>query len=158
MLRLKSFAHFANSYNPTWDNFNIVFWSTVEVCIGLICCCLPTFRLILVKLWPRVFETRSSRTRTSCTASSSNAIRSTCRTQRSSTAEYDELDDAAHHARAKWTPAREADPREADHQEDDLETGGRKVRIRPLKRLPSEEDCFELTRGAAKAAEKTPGA
>ncbi|KAG5912689.1 hypothetical protein E4U42_001988, partial [Claviceps africana] len=89
MLRLKSFGHFANSYNPTWDNFNIVFWSTTEVCVGLMCCCLPTFRLILVKLWPRVFETRASRTRTSCTASSSNAIRSTCRTQRSSNVEYD---------------------------------------------------------------------
>ncbi|KAG6009454.1 hypothetical protein E4U21_002369 [Claviceps maximensis] len=161
ILRLKSFTHFANSYNPTWDNWNVVFWSTVEVCVGLICCCLPTLRLILMKVYPRVFETRGSRTRTSCTASSSNAFPSSNRTNRSSAAEYDELDDeASHHARvkAKWAPARE----EVLHEEvqlpddSDLEAGRRKVRIRPLSRLPSEADCYELTQEAVKTTEKVP--
>ncbi|KAG5996155.1 hypothetical protein E4U43_002908 [Claviceps pusilla] len=152
VFRLKSFTYFANTYNPTWDNWNIVLWSTVEVCAGLICCCLPTFRLILVKLCPRVFETKTSQTRSSCTASSSNAFRSTTRTHRSSTAEYDELEDGGHHVRGKWAPAQETGPHGG--VDDDVEAGGRKVRIRPLQRLPREDECFELTHEAVKPTEK----
>lgn len=54
-LRLKSLIYFANSINPTWDEWEIVLWSTIEINVGLMCTCLPTLRLILVRMWPRVF-------------------------------------------------------------------------------------------------------
>ncbi|KAG6015321.1 hypothetical protein E4U41_004652, partial [Claviceps citrina] len=95
MLRLGAFTHFANSYNPTFDDGRIVFWSTIEVCVGLICCCLPTMRLILVRVCPRVFETQTSRMRKSATCSSSNAVKSA--TTLPGPAECDEL---KHHHRA----------------------------------------------------------
>ncbi|KAG5952515.1 hypothetical protein E4U57_005992 [Claviceps arundinis] len=144
ILRLKSFSHFANSYNPTWDNWNIVFWSTIEVCIGLICCCLPTLRLLLVKLYPRVFETKMSRSHNSGTTSSSNAFKSINHTRFSQTAEYDEINEEGQHVRVKnWSLVRDA--RLSRDIKDDLEAGARTVRIKPLQRMPSEEECFELT-------------
>ncbi|KAL6871411.1 hypothetical protein J3F83DRAFT_760741 [Trichoderma novae-zelandiae] len=54
ILRLQSIAHFANSANPTWDHWNVAWWSTIEVNISIICTCLPSIRLILAHLFPRV--------------------------------------------------------------------------------------------------------
>ncbi|KAG8411888.1 hypothetical protein J3458_015183 [Metarhizium acridum] len=56
MLRLKSLVHFANSYNPTWDQWSVVFWSTIEVSVGFICTCLPALRLILMRMYPQTFK------------------------------------------------------------------------------------------------------
>ena len=61
ILRLQSLIFFANSKNPTWDQWIVGWWSTIEVNVGMICTCLPTVRLILVRAWPRVFSTNSSR-------------------------------------------------------------------------------------------------
>ena len=55
-MRLQSLILFANSMNPTWDNWNVAWWSTIEIATGLICTCLPSVRLILVRLFPRVFS------------------------------------------------------------------------------------------------------
>ncbi|KAL7788736.1 hypothetical protein V8C37DRAFT_387911 [Trichoderma ceciliae] len=54
ILRFQSLAHFANSENPTWDQWNVAWWSTVEVNISIICTCLPSIRLILAHMFPRV--------------------------------------------------------------------------------------------------------
>lgn len=54
-LRLQSLISFANSINPTWDQWPIALWSTIEINVGLMCACLPTLRLILVRIWPRIF-------------------------------------------------------------------------------------------------------
>ncbi|XWW98940.1 hypothetical protein V2A60_006944 [Cordyceps javanica] len=54
-LRLRSLVYFANSINPTWDELPVALWATIEINVGLMCACLPTLRLILVRMWPRVF-------------------------------------------------------------------------------------------------------
>ena len=61
MLRLKSLIKFANSTNPTWDQLDVVYWSTTEVNVGMMCTCLPTLRLILVRLFPKAFGPMSKR-------------------------------------------------------------------------------------------------
>ncbi|KAK1593375.1 uncharacterized protein LY79DRAFT_186128 [Colletotrichum navitas] len=52
ILRLQSLVRFAKSMNPTWDQYDIAFWTSIEVPIGIICCCMPTIRLILIKAFP----------------------------------------------------------------------------------------------------------
>ena len=53
-MRLQSLLNFANSTNPTWDNYEVINWSTIEINVGIICACLPSARLILVHFFPRV--------------------------------------------------------------------------------------------------------
>ncbi|OHE94022.1 CFEM domain-containing protein [Colletotrichum orchidophilum] len=55
ILRLQSLVRFANSLNPTWDQFDIAFWTCLEVPTGIICCCLPAIRLILIQVFPKLF-------------------------------------------------------------------------------------------------------
>ncbi|KAG5983940.1 hypothetical protein E4U55_006647 [Claviceps digitariae] len=55
ILRLQSLVYFYSSSNPTWDLWYTAWWSTIEINIGLICACLPTIRVILVRMWPNVF-------------------------------------------------------------------------------------------------------
>lgn len=52
ILRLRSLVHFANSTNPTWDNWEVSNWSVIEINVGIICATLPTTRLLLVRLFP----------------------------------------------------------------------------------------------------------
>ncbi|KAM3550434.1 hypothetical protein ARSEF4850_008348 [Beauveria asiatica] len=52
ILRLRSLVGFANSNNPTWDQWEVAYWSTIEVNIGMICTCLPSLRLLLLRLFP----------------------------------------------------------------------------------------------------------
>ncbi|OAA70655.1 Extracellular membrane protein, CFEM domain protein [Cordyceps fumosorosea ARSEF 2679] len=54
VLRLRSLVSFANSNNPTWDQWEIAYWSTIEVNIGMICTCLPSLRLLLLRLFPKI--------------------------------------------------------------------------------------------------------
>ncbi|TQV94865.1 CFEM domain-containing protein [Cordyceps javanica] len=54
ILRLRSLVGFANSRNPTWDQWEIAYWSTIEVNIGMICTCLPSLRLLLLRLFPEL--------------------------------------------------------------------------------------------------------
>ncbi|KAH8890587.1 hypothetical protein GQ53DRAFT_721375 [Thozetella sp. PMI_491] len=53
ILRLQSLVSFATSTNLTWDQFDVSNWSTIEINVGIICACLPTMRLILVRLFPK---------------------------------------------------------------------------------------------------------
>lgn len=61
ILRLQSLIYLARSSNPTWDQWIVAWWSTIEVHVGMICASLPTLRLVLVRMWPRVFSTNISR-------------------------------------------------------------------------------------------------
>ncbi|KAG6018709.1 hypothetical protein E4U41_003649 [Claviceps citrina] len=53
-LRLRSLVKFGtDATNPTWQFFDVGLWSTVEINVGIICTCMPTARLLLVRLFPR---------------------------------------------------------------------------------------------------------
>lgn len=53
ILRLHSLVHFAKSSNPTWDQFQVCVWSTVEINVGIICVCMPAIRIVLLRFFPR---------------------------------------------------------------------------------------------------------
>ncbi|KAG8424065.1 hypothetical protein J3458_000899 [Metarhizium acridum] len=53
ILRLRSLVKFgSDSTNPTWDFFEVSMWSTIEINVGIWCVCLPSLRLLLVRLFP----------------------------------------------------------------------------------------------------------
>lgn len=52
VLRLQSLINFASKSNSTWEFYDVSLWSTIEICVGIMCACLPTVRLLLVKLFP----------------------------------------------------------------------------------------------------------
>lgn len=54
ILRLQSLMSFATSDNPTWDNWDVVKWSTVEINVGVICACLPPLRVLLIRAFPQL--------------------------------------------------------------------------------------------------------
>ncbi|KAH6638431.1 hypothetical protein C7974DRAFT_160532 [Boeremia exigua] len=56
-LRLKSLVNFAASTNPTWDQVEVVNWSNIEINTGIICACLPTIRVMLVRFFPSIMGT-----------------------------------------------------------------------------------------------------
>ncbi|KAK2601584.1 hypothetical protein QQS21_004819 [Conoideocrella luteorostrata] len=60
VIRLRSIVNFSKSLNPTWDQSEIVLWSTIEVSVGMIGLCLPSIRLMLVQYAPRIFGTTTS--------------------------------------------------------------------------------------------------
>jgi hypothetical protein len=51
---------FANSDNPTWDNWSTGNWSTIEINVGIICACMSSLRLLLLKLFPKNRGTNNS--------------------------------------------------------------------------------------------------
>lgn len=57
ILRLQSLVSFANSHNPTWDNWSVSNWSIVEINVGIICACMPTARLALMRAFTVFRET-----------------------------------------------------------------------------------------------------
>lgn len=58
VLRLRSLVHFAASSNPTWDQADVVYWSTIEINVGILCASLPALRVILVKIFPAIMGPR----------------------------------------------------------------------------------------------------
>lgn len=52
IVRLHALVTFVTSHNPTWDNFPVSLWSTVEINVGILCTCMPTLRLLLIRLFP----------------------------------------------------------------------------------------------------------
>lgn len=58
ILRLHSLVYLAASDNPTWDQWTTALWSVIEVNIGIICTCLPTLRLLLLRIFPGLRGTR----------------------------------------------------------------------------------------------------
>ncbi|EUC28265.1 hypothetical protein COCCADRAFT_30444 [Bipolaris zeicola 26-R-13] len=57
VLRLRSLVTFAASSNPTWDQVDVITWSNLELNIGIMCANLPTLRVILVRLFPKILGT-----------------------------------------------------------------------------------------------------
>ncbi|KAM6508539.1 hypothetical protein FALCPG4_018379 [Fusarium falciforme] len=58
IMRLRSLIKFGSrSQNITWEYLDISKWSTIELNVGIICTCMPTLRLILVRIFPKVFGT-----------------------------------------------------------------------------------------------------
>lgn len=48
---------FAASLNPTYDQIGVVQWSTIEINVGIICACMPTLRVILMRIFPAIMGT-----------------------------------------------------------------------------------------------------
>ncbi|KAK6063638.1 CFEM domain-containing protein [Seiridium cupressi] len=52
ILRLQSLVIFADTENPSWDYLGVSNWSVVEINVGIICACMPSLRVILVRIFP----------------------------------------------------------------------------------------------------------
>ncbi|KAM5354799.1 hypothetical protein ACJ41O_001445 [Fusarium nematophilum] len=52
ILRLQALVTFGTSPNKTWEFYDVSVWSTIEICVGIMCACLPQLRMVLVKLFP----------------------------------------------------------------------------------------------------------
>lgn len=57
LVRLKTINEFTRAVNPTKDIVQLCMWSGIEIDVGVICPCLPSFRLLLRKMWPRLVGT-----------------------------------------------------------------------------------------------------
>ncbi|GAB1316912.1 Repressed by TUP1 protein 5 [Madurella fahalii] len=57
LIRLKTINEFTQTSNPTRDIAQASLWSAIELDVGVICPCLPSFRLLLRRLLPRVMGT-----------------------------------------------------------------------------------------------------
>ncbi|KAH7000665.1 hypothetical protein EDB80DRAFT_780000 [Ilyonectria destructans] len=58
ILRLRSLVKFGTrSKNPTWEYHNLTIWSTIEINFGIICTCMPSLRLVLLQVFPRLLGT-----------------------------------------------------------------------------------------------------
>ncbi|KAH6689647.1 hypothetical protein F5X68DRAFT_274766 [Plectosphaerella plurivora] len=64
ILRLSSLLSYANSDNPTYDQWAVANWSTIEINVGIMCACMPALRGLLVRFFPYVFGSGASRGRT----------------------------------------------------------------------------------------------
>ena len=53
ILRLRFFVEFKETDNPTYDEYDVIYWSIVERDVSLVCACLPNVRLLLSRLLPR---------------------------------------------------------------------------------------------------------
>lgn len=60
VVRLQSLITFGDTDNPTWNNLKVSLWSTIEINVGIITCCMPTLRLILLRAFPRLSSTYRS--------------------------------------------------------------------------------------------------
>lgn len=83
ILRLQALVHFAASSNVSWEFYDVSMWSTIEISVGIMCACLPTLRLLLVKLFP-VLGGSSARSRQYYNYGSGNELRNVSQKQKSS--------------------------------------------------------------------------
>ncbi|KAM5358594.1 hypothetical protein ACJZ2D_015139 [Fusarium nematophilum] len=57
-LRLHSIKQYAETRNPTCRDFvDIGVFSAVEMCVGVVCVCMPDIRTLLIRLWPALGTT-----------------------------------------------------------------------------------------------------
>ncbi|KAK5651853.1 hypothetical protein OQA88_11622 [Cercophora sp. LCS_1] len=56
-IRLKTINQFTRASNPTRDVVELIIWSGIELDVGVICPCLPSLRLLLRKIMPRIIGT-----------------------------------------------------------------------------------------------------
>ncbi|KAH8647679.1 hypothetical protein BX600DRAFT_475714 [Xylariales sp. PMI_506] len=62
IIRLSSLVEFRATDNLTWDYQAVSLWSSVEITVGIICACMPTMRVILVKAFPVILGSTQRRT------------------------------------------------------------------------------------------------
>ena len=56
MFRLRFLVVFTSGINPTWDQTDVVNWSNIEICVGILCGCMPTMRVMLTRAFPRILD------------------------------------------------------------------------------------------------------
>ncbi|KAM0551364.1 hypothetical protein ACHAPJ_008473 [Fusarium lateritium] len=49
--------HGSGTLNATWEFFELSRWSTIEINVGIICACMPSLRILLVRLFPKLLGT-----------------------------------------------------------------------------------------------------
>lgn len=54
MIRLRYLVTFAKGNNPTWNQADVVNWSNIEINVGILCSCMPTMRIIIARIFPRL--------------------------------------------------------------------------------------------------------
>jgi hypothetical protein len=54
---------FAASDNPTWDQADVIHWSNIEINVGISCACMPSIRVIFVRMFPKILGTTKENTR-----------------------------------------------------------------------------------------------
>ena len=54
IIRVKALITLGRSSNMTWDNYPVALWSTIEMNVGIMCICMPTLRLMLVRFFPKL--------------------------------------------------------------------------------------------------------
>jgi hypothetical protein len=54
---------FAISDNPTWDQADVIHWSNIEINVGIICACMPSLRVIFVRMFPKILGTTKDNTK-----------------------------------------------------------------------------------------------
>ncbi|KAK2010439.1 CFEM domain-containing protein [Colletotrichum eremochloae] len=52
IIRLQALAVFGNSIDPTWDYAPVVWWTTAELGVVIVCACAPMTRSLIEKLFP----------------------------------------------------------------------------------------------------------
>jgi hypothetical protein len=57
VIRLYSLIHFANTENITWNYVDAGMWSLIEIDVSIVCGCMPAFRLLIAKMWPKIRST-----------------------------------------------------------------------------------------------------
>ncbi|KAI8676178.1 CFEM domain-containing protein [Fusarium sp. Ph1] len=58
ILRLRAVVKFkAQTENATWEFLEVSKWSTIEINVGMICACMPSLRILLVRLFPKILGT-----------------------------------------------------------------------------------------------------
>lgn len=67
IMRLRFLITFGKGSNPTWDQSDVVDWSTIEVNVGMICASMPTMRLIFARFLPKLFTSTKSNSVTGAT-------------------------------------------------------------------------------------------
>jgi hypothetical protein len=57
MVRLNSLKSFGLTSDPTWDNVNVTFWTTLETTSAIVCACMPALRALGVRYFPKLLGT-----------------------------------------------------------------------------------------------------
>ncbi|KAI1498181.1 hypothetical protein F5X99DRAFT_339973 [Biscogniauxia marginata] len=73
VIRLASLVEFRESTNLSWDYWSVSLWSTVEITVGIICACMPSMRLILIRVAPKIFDSTLARRATDYYGSKMNS-------------------------------------------------------------------------------------
>ncbi|KAH4057734.1 hypothetical protein HBI68_108950 [Parastagonospora nodorum] len=61
IIRLRFLLIIDEKNNPTWDFWDPIKWSNLEITVGIVCSCIPSMRFFLVRLLPSVFGSSHDR-------------------------------------------------------------------------------------------------